>query len=234
MKVLLILLLLSSLNLQARTYTFSGGNDSTVQFIAAKILQKAYSKAGIQIKPAYFPLEESLQRSNSGETDGELVRIEKITELYGNLKQVPVEIIFVEAVAFSKNTSLKIKDWNDLRGHKVTIVKGNKFIEKATQEIPREVAPGFKEALDALVQNKTEIVVIPRLSALQLYYTHDYDNIKPVSDVLQKLPLYHFVHKKNAHLIPIITPILQQMKDSGEIEYIRQTYLKSVKSKSAR
>jgi hypothetical protein len=228
MKPIFILLLLFSLIVEARVYTFSGGEDNTVMLIASKVLQKAYAKAGIEMEVLFLPLEESLQRSNSGQTDGELVRIKKITQLYPNLRQVPVEIISVEAIAFSKNTSLNIKQWSDLKGHKLTIVKGTKFIEQATKNIPKEVVLSFKEAFDALAQDKTEILVIPKLAGLRLYYSHEYDNIKPVSAALTRLSLYHFVHKKNSHLIPIITPVLQEMKKSGEIDYIRQSYLRRI------
>jgi hypothetical protein len=228
MKFIFILLTFLPLILNARVYTFSGGEDNTVMLIASKVLQKAYAKAGLEMQPLFLPLEDSLQRSNSGQTDGELVRIKKITQSYPNLRQVPVEIMSVEAIAFSKNTALVINKWSDLHGHKVTIVKGTKFIEHATKDIPREVVLSFKEAFEALRQDKTEILVIPKLAGLRLYYMNEYDDIKPVSSALTRLSLYHFVHKKNIHLLPIITPILQEMKQSGEIDYIRQSYLRNI------
>lgn len=214
--------------LEARVYTFSGGENNTVMLIASKVLQKAYAKAGIEMKPLFLTLEESLQRSNSGISDGELARIKNITRLYPNLRQVPVEIVTVEAIAFSKNSALNIQKWSDLQGHKLTIVKGTKFIERGTKDIPKQTAQTFEEAFRSLHKGETEIVVVPKLTGLSLSYANKYKNIRPVSSALQRLPLYHFVHKKNSHLIPIITPVLQEMKDSGEIEYIRQSYLRSI------
>jgi len=228
MKLIFILLTFIPLLLNARVYTFSGGENNTVMLIASKVLQKAYNEAGIEMEPLFLSLEESLKRSNSGETDGELARIEKITQLYPNLRQVPIEIVAVEAISFSKDSSLHIKTWSDLDGHKVTIVKGAKFIEQGTKDIPRKIVLTFEEAFNALHNNETEIVVVPKLAGLRLSYANKYDNIKPISSALQRLPLYHFVHKKNIHLIPIITPILQKMKKSGEIDYIRQSYLRSI------
>jgi hypothetical protein len=34
------------------------------------------------------------------------------------------------------------------------------------------------------------------------------------------------MHKRNAHLIPIITPILQKTKDRNEFKYIKKSYLR--------
>jgi len=228
MKLIFILLTFLPLILNARVYTFSGGENNTVMLIASKVLQKAYAQADIEMEPLFLSLEESLQRSNSGQTDGELARIEKITQLYPNLRQVPVEIVVVEAIAFSKNSSLNIKKWSDLDGHRVTIVKGAKFIERGTKDIPKKIALTFEEAFTSLQNDETEIVVVPKLAGLSLSYANKYKDIKPVSSALRRLPLYHFVHKKNIHLIPIITPILQKMKKSGEIDYIRQSYLRSI------
>ncbi len=230
MKLILITTILFPFLLHAETYLFSGGKNNLVMIIASKVLEKAYERAGLEMTPLFIPLEESLQRSNSGQTDGELARIEKITKLYPNLRQVPVEIAAVEAVAFSKNSSLSIKEWSDLAGHELTIVKGTKFIEKATENIPRRFVSSFTEAVQALESNTTEIIVIPKLAGLNLNLEAENKNLKVVSGTLKKLPLYHFVHKKNVHLIPIITPVLQKMKESGEIDYIRKAYLRSITS----
>jgi len=217
--------MLSPLVLNAESYTFSGGKNNLVHQIGAKVLVKAYKKANLHMTPLFLTLQESLQRSNAGDTDGEIARISAITLFSPNLNKVPVSIISVDAVAFSKNTSLFINNWNDLRGHKLTIVRGVKFIETETTEIDRNFVETHEDALQLLQTNQTEIIVIPKLASINIIYQKKYHHIKPISKSLKRLKLYHFVHKKNLHLIPIITPILQEMKKSGEIEFIRRTEL---------
>ena len=229
-RLLFSTLMISPLLLNAESYTFSGGKNNLVHTIAAEVLVKAYKKANIEINPLFLTLQESLQRSNSGETDGELARINAIPRFSPNLNKVPVSITSVEAVAFSKNTSLFINDWSDLRGHKLTIVKGAKFIETETKDLKRNLVATFEDALHLLQSDKTEIIVIPKLASINLIYQNKYHDIKPISNSLKRLKLYHFVHKKNLHLIPVITPILQAMEKSGEIEFIRKaTLIKAAK-----
>ncbi|MCW8934355.1 MAG: transporter substrate-binding domain-containing protein [Gammaproteobacteria bacterium] len=223
--LLLYTLLISPLSLSAKSYTFSGGKNNLIHSIAAEVLIKAYKKADIEITPLYLTLQESLERSNAGETDGELARISTITRFTPNLDKVPVSIISVEAVAFSKNTSLVINNWNDLRGHKITIVKGVKFIETETKGLERNFVATHQDALQLLQLDQTEVIVIPKLASINLIYQNKYHDIKAVSNSLKSPELYHFVHRKNRHLIPIITPILQEMKNSGEIEFIRKAEL---------
>ena len=228
MKLLFLIFFLFPLMLNAQTYTFSGGKNNVVHIIAAKVLTKAYARAGIKTRPYFTSLSHSLKLSNRGDTDGELARVKKISAIYPNLVQVPVVLTHVEAIAYSKNKNLNIKNWNDLRGHRFLIVKGAKFIEQATENFEKELVNTFEEAFKKLSHDKTEIIVIPKKAAVRLILQQENIDIQPVSDSLQTLDMYHFVHKKNAHLIPIITPILEKMSKSGEIQYISNSYLRSV------
>ncbi|PHR57794.1 MAG: hypothetical protein COA44_04765 [Arcobacter sp.] len=223
-----IFLLFLPFTLFSQTYTFSGARDNVVQIIASKILQKAYSRVDIPIKVIYLSPETSLQASNSGKVDGELARIEKISKLYPNLVQIPVPLVSVEAVAFSTNTKIKITKWDDLKNYNFTIIRGTKFIENSTKDYDKTYVKTFIEAFDTLISNKTDIIVLPRKAAIRLSLRAEYCEVKAISPILKKLKLYHFVHKKKSHLIPIIQPILKQMQDSGEIEYLYKSYLRSL------
>jgi len=175
-----------------------------------------------------LPSEESLEKANSGEIDGDIARSKKVAQPYPNLRQIPVKLIEIQAVAFSKIPSLRIDKWNDLAGYKVTIVKGIKFIEHGTKNIPRESVESISEAMHSLENDKTEIIVIPRYTGINLTFKKEAYLIKQVSSVLQILPLYHFVNKKNTDLIPVLTATLKEMERSGEIKYIQRAYLESL------
>jgi len=228
MKFILIFILFYFSVLEAKTYTFSGGQNNVAQMIASKILIRAYQRAGLKAKGLFLPLEEALIQSNEGITDGELARIKNINKLYPNLLIVPVSIISAEAVAFSTNSDIKIKKWSDLKGYDFTLVKGAKFIEIATKDMNPHFVSTIKEAFKALNSGKTEIIVIPKKAAIRLILKKEFNNIKPISPTLQKIKLYHFINKKNADLVPIITPILQEMKDSGEIMYMNNAFLRNI------
>jgi len=216
--------------LMAQDYTFSGGKDNVVQIIAGKILTKAYKRLNIDIKTVFVQAEESLQNSNNGKVDGEIARIKKIDQLYPNLRLVPVPLAKVEAYAYSRKKYIDIQNWEDLKSYKLAIVKGTKFIEKGTKGIAKEYASSFEEAFDKLNAQEIDVVVVPKKAAIRLMIRDKYCDIHAASEPLKTLDLYHFVHKKNEHLIAKITPVLEKMKDSGEIEYIKKSYLRSLTS----
>lgn len=226
-KYVFLLLLISNI-LLSKTYVFSGGTKATMHVITQKILLKAYSEANISTKFIYTNLEQSLINSNNGTYDGEIARIKDITKKYKNLVIVPISTITIEAIAFSKNKNLHIKSWDDLKNKNFLIVRGVKFIENATKDIKKEYADSFSEALKMLNDDKIEIVVVPKLSGLTSIYQNQYKDIKMVSKSLKSVDLYHFVHKKNKHLVKILTPILQKMQDRNEMLYIKRSYLRSL------
>ncbi len=230
-KCFIFFALLSSQLLHAEAYRFSGGVNNMEQKIASKVLIKAYSQAGIEMQPIFISLQESLRRSNAGITDGELARIKKITRLYPNLRQVPVSVVSVEAVAFSKNRLIHIDKWDDLRGYRVAIVKGVKFIEAGTKDIPKELFLNITEAFERLNANETDIVVVPKLAGWAMIHKNKFKQIRMVSSSLQTMKLYHFVHKKNIHLISLVTPYLEAMQDSGEITYMRNAQMRQFSGK---
>ena len=216
--------------LMAEDYTFSGAKENVVQIISGKILKKAYKDINLDINAIYVQAEESLQNSNTGEVDGELARIKHINKLYPNLMLVPVPLVKVEAYAYSRKRYIDIKKWEDLKSYRLAIVKGTKFIEKGTKGISKEYTDTFEEAFDKLNAHETDVVVMPKKAAIRLMLRDEYCDIHAASGVLKSLDLYHFVHKKNKHLIPLITPVLQKMKESGEISYIHKSYLRSLTS----
>lgn len=229
MKLLFVCILFILSNaISAKIYVFSGGVNNVAHTVSSEILIKAYTRANIHFESQFLPLQEALNLSNSGITDDEIARITKITEFAPNLMQVPISIFTVEAVAFSKNISLKINKWADLKGLSLTIIRGAKFIETGTKELQREFVPTFSEAFERLSDDKTEVVVLPRLAAFKIIYEKRMFQIKQISPVLKSLELFHFVHKRNQHLISIIGPILENMKQSGEIDFTRSAYLRKI------
>ena len=225
MKNLVMILLLHAL-LLAESYTFSGGDNNTAHTIATKILTKVYARAKIDVSFHFGNLQESLEKSDAGFYDGEISRIELIGKKYPNLLIVPVSTIDIEAVAFSKDKTVKIHSFEELKDKKFAIVRGAKFIEYSTKGMNKVYKKSFKAAMKSLEENEVDIIVISKLAGLTIVYEEKYRDIHLVSDILQSLKLYHFVHKKNAHLIPIITPILQKMQKSGELKYMKQSYLR--------
>ena len=227
MKYILALLLISTL-LEAKELVFSGGKGNVAHQIGEQVLKKAYAKIGMKPNFVYNNLEKSLQRANKGEFDGEIARIKEVHTLYPNLIAVPVVINHVEAVAFSVNKALHVEHWSDLKEYSVGVLKGAKFIELATQEMNPQLFDTFETIFLALQEGKIEIMVIPKTTGLIMLHRTKMDKIYKISSTLARVNLYHYLHVKNKQLLEKITPVLEQMRKSGEMYQIRQSYFKEL------
>ncbi|MDF1880199.1 transporter substrate-binding domain-containing protein [Sulfurimonas sp. MAG313] len=227
MKFLLIIAFIT-IQLNAQTFSISLGKNSVAHEISKKILIKAYARIGIQPKFISTGFLKSLELANSGKTDGDVSRVKQVSKKYPNLIAVPVEINFIEAVAFSKKHTIKINNWKDLAPYKIVIVKGIKFIEYNTEGFDRVIVANYKEAFDLLHSMKADIIIVPKLVGILNQFKNTQEHIKAISPSLKKLSLYHFVHKKNAYLIPKLVPVLKAMQKSGELQYIRSAYLRQL------
>jgi len=215
------------LSLSAKHYTFSGGEGSVGQKIAAKILKKAYEQAAISVSFEFKSFQQSLIDSNSGLNDGEISRVDEISNKFPNLIKIPVPIMSVDAVVFSKDTSIELSSWADLKGRDFMVIRGTKFIEKATKGYSKSYADTFDEAMRSLHKGKVDMVVVPKIGGVYSIYENGYKDIHIVSLSLQSLALYHFVHKKNRDLISKVTPFLEKMQRESKMRSIKEKYLMS-------
>ena len=184
------------------------------------ILEEAYKRIGVPIAFKNFPGERALILTNDGMTDGELFRIDKLNEKYPNLIQVPVSYIPDEAVAFSR-LNFVVDGWKSLKPYKIGVRRGNKFVEYNTKKMSRYFAKGEKQMFEMLALGRVEIVVTNRLEGVDMINKLGYaKTIKPLSPPIVTNPLFHYLHKKHAALVPLLAAEFQAMHEDGTIRQI--------------
>ena len=223
MKTIIILFLFFTMT-YARTLTLSVSKDVAVHTMSKKILEVAYAKIGIKPEFIYMQSNTSLLKVESGEVDGDVSRVKQVSAKFPNIIQVPVHINHIQAVVFGKSNTPHIKEWKDLEPYKFIIIKGAKFIEYATEDFNKTIGYDYKQAFKDLNNDKVELVVVPKKTGLIIIKELGLTNINIVSPVLEEHDMYHVLHKRNIDLVEKLVPVLEEMKQSGEIKYIHQTY----------
>jgi len=223
MKTIIIFFLFFTIT-YAQTLTIAVGKDIAVHTMSKQVLQVAYSKIGIEPQFISMQLNEALLKLDAGDVDGDVSRIKQVSDKFPNIIQVPIPINNVEAVAFGKSKTMHINNWKDLESYKFTIVKGTKFIDYATIDMNKTIVYDYKKAFKNLNNNVTELVVVPKKSGLIIIKELGLNNINIVSSTLEHHNLYHVLHKRNIDLVEKLVPVLEEMKQSGQIKYIHQTY----------
>ncbi len=223
-------LLLSQTAQAERVLKFAADTDIyLLDAISVPILKLAYARLGIKIHSLNnVPLERSLVFANDGTIDGEVQRIDGISEQYPKLIKVTESFHSMQASIFTKKHHFEVNGWESIKGYSVGIIRGMKYAEQNTLGFKRILANQTEQLFDLLVYDRVDICIANRSTA-QLFLSRmakrgnkKYQGIIELSPQVQFIPLYHYLHKRHAALVPKITLILQEMKASGLIEEIKQ------------
>ncbi|PCI29428.1 MAG: ABC transporter substrate-binding protein [SAR324 cluster bacterium] len=199
---------------------------SGIAEITSLILRQAYKQIGIGLTITYLPAQRALIESNEGIVDGEVHRILGIEKRYPNLIRIPVSIWHMKGVVFTKNVTFEVKGWQSLEPYRIGTLRGVKFVENNTQGMNRLRVRDYTQLFLMLADNRLDIVVLAQLSGLKALKATKAEGIRILSPPLTVLKLYHYLHRKNLHLIPEITKALKEMEQQGKIRAIWQQYLK--------
>lgn len=213
---------------------FSGIQGSVNSDISFAVLKRAYKKLGYDVEFIPLPGERALQRSNSGQVDGELFRIGNLQKRYPNLLQVPTSINVLEGIAFSRDKTLALNGWKSLSPYRIGIQGGIKFAERGTQKMKPVVVDTNAQLFKMLNAGRIDIAVAARVNGLVTMNKLGLQNVHVLQPALQEYPLYHYLHSKHAPLVPRLDAVLSEMHASGEIARFRQDSLADLVKKKTK
>ena len=197
-----------------------------LSYASLSVLKAAYAKIGYTVIANKAPGERSLTDSNAGLNDGEVHRIKSIASQYPKLIRVEVPINYVEGMLISCNTSYTIESLADLIPYRVVVRIGNKYATKLTKNLPYVIkTPDTEKMVTLLMEGRADMILSDRPWAMSQQMRPGKECLIINEPPLVTIPLYHYLHQKNAAIVPKITQILQSMHDNGESETIRQKAL---------
>ena len=201
--------------------TLSRQDPATI--IAKKVVVEAYRRLNMAVEIEELPGERSLLSADYGTTDGELYRKAGMETQYHNLVIVPVALMNYEIVVFSHSVNFPVYGWGSLRPYTVGFEKSIKIIEENTKGMKIEVATSLHNAFLKMTLGRSDVLVCNRLSGLAMIKEMGLKNIKLLSPSLSAFPVYHYLNKKHAGLVPKLSAILMDMQNNKIIGDIQKT-----------
>lgn len=226
----LLCLLMMSVSISAQDSLVLGTMDSPLARLGQEILQEAYQRIGIQVETTVLPAERALHTANSGEVDGEVLRIKGIQESYPNLRMVPVSVLTMEGVVFTKNVTFEVMGWESLKPYRIGILRGSKFAEQGTRGMTVGAVNTYRQVLLKLDAGRDDVAVMARTNGLIEIGKLNMKDIRVLEPPLITVELYHYVHKKHEYLLPKITQVLQDMVEEGRIQEIKEQFIAKASS----
>jgi len=201
---------------------FTSVKNSGFSKFALEVMSIAYLNIGIKISIKPLPGTRALVVSNKGkDVDGELFRISGIEKKYTNL--IPVKVALHESkwVIYTKNKEFKVNGWQSLKPYKIGIRRGIVTTKNGTQGMQTVMVNNNEQLFKMLDSNRVDVIIISEFNGKKYYNKDKYKDIKLLDTPVSVIPVYHFLHKKNKHLIPKITQAMETLESKGIIQKIK-------------
>lgn len=208
--IIAISLLHPAASAAVNSLVFAISEGSRLQDISTQVLREAYQGIGYDIRILRLPNKRALLTSNLGvEVDGEVSRVEGVEARFESLIRVPVAINYIDGVAFSKRDDIAINGWDSLKPYSLVVVRGVIFVEQnlTDHKLDYHEVSLFTHAIKMLQAGRSDVAILPRVNGLDAIRSSMITDIKPRGKVLTRVALYHYLHRKNADLLPELTTL---------------------------
>ncbi|MGB1237368.1 MAG: substrate-binding periplasmic protein [Pseudomonadales bacterium] len=192
--------------------------------ICNKILIEALATIDYKMNPVYLPSNRAAAMVNQGYADATACRIGGFENKFTNMLRIEPSITKLYSHLFTTTLKLPISDgsWHLLRPHRLGIFNGHYYAARGTASFP-QVTPfdSNLQMLKMLDIGRIEGAVMLTVDAVQTLRENDFENKINISErALSKLPLYLYIHKKNAHLVDQLNVAIRQIVSSGRAKEI--------------
>lgn len=203
-------------------FVFAAAANTVDTLTSEVVVREAYRRLGIEVQIRKYPGERALKLANSGQVDGDVQRIDALSRKYENLIQLRPAINYIEAAAFSRDTTIAINNWDGLRPYSLGIIRGIKFAENNTRGMRTYVAKNYAGLFRMLEGKRVELAISPSLNGRYQMTILGIKGIIELKPSISRFDLFHYIHKKHANLKPKLETVFRKMKTSGELSRIRE------------
>lgn len=221
-----VLAFLVPLHSQAKDMTIAMIDQGQVtEQVTRAVLTEAYAKLDMPVRFKEMPAARALSESSSGITDGELHRIAGLSARFPTLVQINAPVNWIDAVVVTRTVRFTPQGWESLRPYRIGYHYGIQAFERATRGMKIDPAPTNELVLRKLQKGRTDIALMASSEARELLARLGDSSLQILAPPIARIELYHYVHKKHAHLAPQLETVLRAMSADGTIEAIRERTL---------
>lgn len=198
------------------------------QFIGGEILKAIYNRLNIPMILVDLPAKRAIELSSAGILDGEVHRNIRVQEQYPTLLIVRPAINYIEPSVFSKKYQFSVTGWDAIKDYNIGIVRGVGTSEDGTKGMQKvQAITTMEQMMGMLANDRLDVAVSDLFSGLVVIKKSKLAaQIHVLAPPLQKNDLYHYLHEKHRDLIPALENAIQDMRASGELEQLRQHFMK--------
>jgi polar amino acid transport system substrate-binding protein len=195
------------------------------------VIEEAFKRNGLKTTFKTFPLKQSLEMVETGQADGDLLRLGSIT--WKNYIRIDEPLYSASFLAYAVREDISVQTWEDLKtnnyriGYLAGVVKPTNIIENKLRIdeskrvlITTDDSSGFK----MLLENRFDIFIIGYFPAMKVLKEKDFlsEGVRLAGSV-ENFNIHSFLNSKHIDLAPIIAETIREMKKDGSFDRIKET-----------
>ncbi|MFT5235905.1 MAG: polar amino acid transport system substrate-binding protein [Shewanella sp.] len=220
--ILSVLLTLIPVECFAEEYHFVAIENLIEQQVGREVLPHFYRKLGYKISITSLPGKRASSLVSTGEKDGEIMRIFSYGIEYPQTIRVPTPYYSLQTMAFyKKDSGVVINRKEDLEHYKIAKVRGVKHTDNITEGMPFvHDMDSTLAMMDFLELGRAQVALTNTIDGLVAIKARGYTDIVSLSEPLDELYLYHYIHQDHPQLAAEVNKVIQQMKSTGELDNV--------------
>jgi len=191
--------------------------------VIERILYEGLKRSGYQMIARVTGMRTTVAGVNYGDSAILSLQTDGWDQRYENLIKVPVAIDDVEFTVYSRSGEVyRISGWEDLAGLRLGYRWQNEFVADNVSRAGASELISVNDHLDlwdTLLTGETDVVILPRLA----HFEHRFPLGVQRAGIVERQPVYSYVNKSYAHLVPALEKAYSEMIADGALEAIRNS-----------
>lgn len=202
------------------------------QYVGGELLKVVYGRLDMRVEFVDVEGRRALALSSSGQVDGEIQRIAEVAQSHPTLLRVSTPINYIEPAVFTIEHAFEIRGWPSIRDNEIGIVHGVGSSEAGTAGMPRvQAANSLDELIRMLDRGRFDLFVTDLFSGLVAVRKQGMEGrIRALAPPLQRIYIYHYLHRRHAALVPRVDAVIRALQASGELDRYRAKLVEQVLS----
>ena len=189
-----------------------------------QLVPAIFRELGLDAELLTYPTasERGMLNANEGIDDGLAMRVAGLERQYPNLIRVPEPIAVNDFVAISNRHRFATTGWDSLRPYTVGYILGWKVFE---QNVPKAreatLVRDADQLFTLLARGRADVVLYERWQGVARTRAMGLQ-AQVLEPPLVRMPMYLYLHKKHAALVPRVAQALTKLKSNGSYARIHE------------
>lgn len=215
---LLICLFAGSTPLHAEELQLSVIAQHSVNDRVWPVLEVAARRINITVVARPMPAERGVVEASMGQLDGAVGRSLGVEQKYPELLRVPEPVYHYAPTAYSYMRPDVRGGWAALRSYSLCIRRGLQLTTVRTRDMARQQLADEVSMLRMLKEGGCEVAIMDRNEPAAKAAMAADPGLAQLRPPLEEMPLYIYLHKRHAALVPKLAAVLRQMRSDGSLQ----------------